>query len=67
MMENAGTVDRLLRTAVGALLLAYALFGSVSYNWLGAIGVVPILTAALGWCPAYDLFGISTQQKAAQP
>jgi hypothetical protein len=29
-------------------------------NWLGAIGIVPLATALIGWCPAYLPFGINT-------
>ena len=32
-------------------------------SWWGAIGIVPLLTGALRWCPPYQLFGISTDKK----
>jgi hypothetical protein len=41
---------------------------ATGYNWLGWIGVVPLATALLGWCPAYTLLGVSTcpvEKKAA--
>jgi hypothetical protein len=58
MKTNEGTLDRALRIVVGLVLLALALTGTVgAWGW---IGVVPIITGALGWCPAYTLLGIST-------
>lgn len=58
MTKNMGTLDRGLRVAVGGLLVALAATGTVGV-W-GWIGVVPLVTAAIGWCPAYTLLGIRT-------
>ena len=63
MQKNMGTVDRTLRVVIGVLLIAYAIpigFPATGWNWVGWIGVIPLLTAALGVCPAYNLLGIST-------
>jgi hypothetical protein len=57
MTRNIGGIDRILRVLAGAGLLAW---GYVEQNWLGAIGLVPLITAAIGWCPAYAPFGIKT-------
>ncbi len=57
MKQNVGTIDRVLRIVVGLALLVW---GFAAQNWLGAIGLVPLATAAIGWCPAYLPFGIST-------
>ncbi|MGE0340441.1 MAG: DUF2892 domain-containing protein [Xanthobacteraceae bacterium] len=60
---NVGMLDRLVRIVIGIALLAFALgyiLPGTGWNWVGWIGVVPILTALLGWCPAYTLFGISS-------
>lgn len=56
--KNAGTLDRSLRAIVGLVLIALTLTGGIGV-W-GWIGVVPLLTAAFGWCPAYSLLGIKT-------
>jgi sulfite exporter TauE/SafE len=64
MSLNVGTFDRIARIVVGAALLAFALgylAPGTSWNWVGWIGVVPILTAIFGICPAYRLFGLSTR------
>jgi len=61
MNKNVGSIDRILRIVAGIALLAFALAGpETGYNYLGFIGVVPLLTALLSWCPAYTLFGIKT-------
>jgi len=58
MSANVGTWDRALRVVVGLALIALALTGQIGV-W-GWIGLVPLLTAAIGFCPAYRLFGLST-------
>ena len=58
MEKNVGTWDRVLRVVVGVVLIALVFVGPMT-PW-GWIGVIPILTAAIGWCPAYRLFGIHT-------
>jgi hypothetical protein len=58
MNKNVGGVDRILRVVVGLLLIALAATGTVG-AW-GYVGIVPIVTAAIGWCPAYLPFGFSS-------
>jgi len=58
MNKNVGGVDRILRVAVGLLLIALAATGTVG-AW-GYVGIVPIVTAAIGWCPAYLPFGFTS-------
>lgn len=65
MTVNVGTIDRILRVIAGAALIAFALgyiAPGTGWNWLGWIGVVPILTALVGNCPAYSILGVSTCQ-----
>lgn len=59
---NVGSADRIARIVVGVALIAFALFGpaEIAWKWIGWIGVVPLLTAFLKWCPAYTLFGVNT-------
>lgn len=64
MTINMGSFDRLARLIVGAALIAFALgyiAPGTGWNLIGWIGVVPILTALFGTCPAYSLFGWSTR------
>jgi hypothetical protein len=58
MKTNEGTIDRALRVLAGLVLIALAATGTVGV-W-GWIGVVPLATGLIGWCPAYTLLGIST-------
>ncbi|MEO5372872.1 MAG: DUF2892 domain-containing protein [Alphaproteobacteria bacterium] len=58
MTRNVGGIDRLLRIIVGLALIASAITGLFT-PW-GYIGVVPLLTGLIGWCPAYQPFGMST-------
>ncbi len=57
MSKNVGSVDRALRVVLGLALLGLAVFGG---HWWGWIGVVPLVTAAAGFCPAYKLIGLNT-------
>lgn len=58
MNKNVGGFDRMLRVLVGVVLVALAATGTVG-AW-GYVGIVPIFTGAIGWCPAYLPFGFST-------
>ena len=58
MKANVGGIDRILRALVGVALIALAATHVIGV-W-GYIGVVPLLTAAIGFCPAYTLLGLST-------
>lgn len=58
MSKNIGGIDRGIRILAGLVLLALTLSGQIgAWGWLG---VVPLLTGALGWCPPYSLLGINT-------
>ena len=48
----------MLRVVIGLTLIALAATGTV--GWWGWLGVVPLLTAAVGWCPPYSLLGWNT-------
>ncbi len=60
MAKNVGLIDRVLRVLVGAGLIAAALLVDHPYAWVGWIGVIPLLTGIVGFCPAYSLFGLRT-------
>ena len=55
---NVGGIDRFLRIAIGIALIAMTLLGTIG-PW-GWIGVVPLLTAAMGSCPLYTVFGVNS-------
>ncbi len=58
IVKNIGSADKIARLVVGALLIVLALTKTIGL-W-GWIGVVPIVTALMNWCPAYTLLGIKT-------
>ncbi|MDZ7864263.1 DUF2892 domain-containing protein [Acidovorax sp.] len=58
MKRNEGTIDRAVRVIAGLALIALAATGTVG-AW-GYIGVIPLLTGAIGLCPLYSLLGINT-------
>lgn len=58
MSRNLATWDRVARLVVGAVLIALVFVGpQTPWGW---IGIVPIVTALVGFCPAYRLFGLSS-------
>jgi hypothetical protein len=58
MDKNVGGVDKIIRIVAGAALIGLTLAGIIGV-W-GWIGVVPLVTGLMGWCPAYTLLGIKT-------
>ncbi|MFN4024100.1 MAG: DUF2892 domain-containing protein [Hyphomonas sp.] len=55
---NEGTIDRTLRIIVGLALIAIVFVGpQTPWGW---IGLVPLATGLIGWCPVYTLLGIRT-------
>lgn len=58
MKSNVGGIDRVLRILVGVALIAMTLTGTIGV-W-GWIGLVPLATAAMGFCPLYTVLGFSS-------
>jgi hypothetical protein len=59
MKCNVGKTDRMLRIIVGLCIIG---FGLATQNWWGAVGVIPLFTGIVRWCPAYVPLGISTDK-----
>jgi len=57
MKKNVGSIDRIIRLILGLIIIAW---GIVDENYLGLIGIVPLLTGFLNWCPFYIPLKIST-------
>lgn len=57
-MTNEGTVDRTVRIVLGLALLSLTLFGPKTLY--GLVGVVPLLTGVVGFCPLYRVLGVRT-------
>ena len=58
MKKNVGGIDKALRILVGAGLIGATLAGMLP-AW-GYLGVVPLATGVLGWCPLYPLLGLNS-------
>lgn len=58
MTKNVGGIDRILRIVIGLALIAAAATGTVGL-W-GYLGLVPLATGLMGWCPPYAMFGFNT-------
>lgn len=58
MNKNVGGIDRTLRIVAGLALIAAAATGTVGV-W-GYIGIVPLATGLIGWCPPYAILGFNT-------
>jgi hypothetical protein len=58
MKANIGRIDRTIRIVAGLALIAWALFANgPAWAW---IGLVPLATGLINFCPAYGLLGMST-------
>lgn len=57
MKHNVSNTDRIARVLIGLIMIG---LGVYFQSWLGVIGIIPLATAALGWCPLYTLLGISS-------
>lgn len=58
MTPNIGSTDKILRIVAGLAIIGAGVY---LQSWWGAVGAVPLLTALIGWCPAYAPFGLSTR------
>ena len=59
--KNVGTIDKVLRIVIGALLIIGGLMGSGVWMWIGLIvGVILLVTGLMGSCPLYSASGLST-------
>ncbi len=57
MEKNIGSLDRTIRIVVGIGLIGLALMGATPWGW---VGIIPLGTALMGWCPLYRVLGIHT-------
>ncbi|MBO6852946.1 MAG: DUF2892 domain-containing protein [Marivivens sp.] len=58
MTRNEGTLDRVVRVVLGLVLLSLVFTGpQTAWGW---IGIVPLVTGLVGFCPLYRIFGVST-------
>ncbi|MCU4174796.1 YgaP family membrane protein [Carboxylicivirga sp. N1Y90] len=60
MKKNVGSGDKTFRIILG---IAIGVAGYYYQSWLGLIGIIPLFTALINWCPLYLPFGLSTCKK----
>jgi len=58
MTKNIGPIDRVIRIVLGLGLLSLLVLLDGSNKWFGLIGLVPLATAFMSWCPLYSVVGI---------
>ncbi len=58
MKLNVGGIDRIVRIVIGAVLVGLVATGQI--GWWGWLGIVPLATGLIGWCPPYAILGFST-------
>jgi hypothetical protein len=58
MKRNIGGIERIVRVVVGFIIISLAFWG-LKTPW-AYLGIIPIATGLIGWCPPYALLGIST-------
>jgi hypothetical protein len=60
MKLNVGVVDKVARIIVGVGLLSLIVVLEGNLRWLGLVGIVPLATGLIGYCPLYSMLGLST-------
>ena len=60
MKRNVGKTDSIIRIVIALVIFA---LGFYYRSWWGLLGVLPLLTATISWCPVYVPFGISTRKR----
>ncbi|MEJ2646209.1 MAG: DUF2892 domain-containing protein [Gammaproteobacteria bacterium] len=65
MGKNVGGIDRAIRIIIGLGLIALVFVGpQTPWGW---IGIIPLATALMGWCPLYSLIGVKTCPASSEP
>ena len=60
MKKNMSNLDRGIRIVVGVAVLSLIVFLSGGIRWIGLLGLIPLLTGIVGFCPLYSLLKIKT-------
>lgn len=61
-MKNVGSTDRVIRVILGIAILSLLFLLNGSLRYLGLIGLIPLVTGLIGYCPLYALFKASTNK-----
>ncbi len=60
MKKNVGSTDRIIRLLIGLVIIAWGIYDGC---WIGLVGIVPLMTALLNWCPLYIPLKLSTVKR----
>ncbi len=60
MKKNVGSADKMIRIVLGVVIAALGIYFK---SWWGLVGIVPLATAFMNWCPAFSLLGVSSDKK----
>lgn len=60
MKPNVGNTEKIIRAIIGVALLSLLFVLEGNMRYLGLIGIIPLATAAVSWCPIWALLGINT-------
>lgn len=60
MQKNVGSLDKAVRIIIGAGLLSLLFVLEPPMKYVGFVGLVPLLTVLMGWCPLYTVLGVNT-------
>lgn len=60
MKANVGSVDKAVRIVIALVLFSLFFILEGNLRYIALIGIIPLLTAFMSWCPLYTLFGLST-------
>jgi hypothetical protein len=66
MKLNVGGIDKTVRIAAGIALLSLLVLLEGSIRWVGLVGIVPLVTGLVGYCPLYSLLGVNTCPESAK-
>lgn len=60
MQKNVGSADKIVRILLGFGLLSLLFLLDAPMKYIGLVGIVPLFTSLMGWCPLYTLLGVNT-------
>jgi hypothetical protein len=62
MRKNVGKIEQWIRIILGLILLSLLFFIEGNARWWGLVGLIPLITGIIGYCPLYALLGVSTNK-----
>jgi hypothetical protein len=62
MKQNVGNTERIIRVVAGLIVLSMLFFVEGNLRYLGFIGLIPLITGILGYCPLYTIFKVNTNK-----